>query len=142
MTKYELLSTVIAVIAIIFSISASIFTYIKAKYDSSYDVFDATYLEILKTAIDFPSFRNQSLTNNYLETFQGDEKLRYEIYAFICLNFCESIYDKGDEKLNKSWSVIIKTENLLHRRWFDNPENHGKFKSEFREYMEKEYSLN
>ena len=32
----------------------------------------------------------------------------------------------------KTWSVVIDTENTLHRKWFDNPENTNKFKESFR----------
>lgn len=68
----------------------------------------------------------------YINSFSENEKIKYEIYAFISWNFCETIFDKGDVELMKTWSVVIDTENSLHRKWFDNPENTNKFKESFR----------
>lgn len=104
----------------------------KDKSVNSYDTFDATYLDILKTGMENPSFRNPILTNNYLNSFSENEKIKYEIYAFISWNFCETIFDKGDNELMKTWSVVIDVENSLHRKWFDNPDNTNKFKESFR----------
>lgn len=36
----------------------------------------------------------------------------------------------------KTWMIVIETENSLHRNWFDNPENHPKFKALFRKHIE------
>ncbi len=108
----------------------------KDKSDNSYHVFDATYLDILKTGMENPSFRNPILTNDYANNFFEDEKIKYEIYAFISWNFCETIFDKGDVELMQTWYVVIETENNLHRKWFDNPENAKKFKESFRKYIQ------
>ena len=121
-------ATILAGIAILLYI----ILWYKDKSDNSYDIFDATYLDILKTGMENPSFRNPILTNDYLNSFSENEKIKYEIYAFITWNFCETIFDKGDDELMKTWSVVIDIENSLHRKWFDNPENTKKFKESFR----------
>ena len=125
-------ATILAAIAILLYI----ILWYKDKSSNSYDSFDATYLDILKTGMENPSFRNPILTNDYLNSFSGDEKIKYEIYAFITWNFCETIVDKGDVELMKTWMVVIETENSLHRNWFDNPENYPKFKASFRIHIE------
>lgn len=125
-------ATILAAIAILLYI----ILWYKDKSSNSYDSFDATYLDILKTGMENPSFRNPILTNDYLNNFSGDEKIKYEIYAFITWNFCETIVDKGDVELMKTWMVVIETENSLHRNWFDNPENYTKFKVSFRIHIE------
>ena len=121
-------ATILAAIAILLYI----ILWYKDKSNNSYDIFDATYLDILKTGMENPSFRNPTLTNDYNNTFSENEKIKYEIYAFISWNFCETIIDKGDVELLKTWYVVIETENSLHRKWFDNPENTNKFKESFR----------
>ena len=126
-------ATIFAAIAILLSI----ILWYKDKSNNSYDVFDATYLDILKTGMENPSFRNPVLTNDYINSFSGNEKIKYEIYAFISWNFCETIFDKGDDELMKTWSVVVDTENSLHRKWFDNPENTKKFKQSFRLHIMK-----
>jgi hypothetical protein len=128
-------ATILAAIAILLYI----IIWYKDKSNNSYEVFDATYLDILKTGMDNPSFRNPELTNDYLNSFSGDERIKYEIYAFISWNFCETIFDKKDKELMKTWTVVIETENSLHRKWFNNPENHNKYKDSFRKYISEEF---
>lgn len=135
---FDCAATILSAIAILLYI----ILWYRDKSDSSYDIFDATYLDILKIGLDNPTFRNPKLTNDYLNSFSENEKIKYEIYAFISWNFCESIFDKSDDELMKTWSVIIDTENQLHRQWFDNPENYSKFKESFRLYISQAYPTN
>jgi hypothetical protein len=128
-------STLLSAIAILLYI----LLWFKEKSDNNYEVFDNTYLEILKTGIEHPLFRDSSFTSTYKQSGMREEVIRYEIYAFICWNFCETLYDKGDEELMKTWSVVIDTENALHRTWFDQPENAPKFKEEFRVFVQGKY---
>ena len=107
----------------------------KDKTMHSYDVFDSTYMELLKIAMDTPSFRNLELTQQYEVAFSGDQKIRYELYAFMSWNFCETVFDKQDKELMKTWQVIIKTESQLHAKWFENPSNNSRFKESFRKYI-------
>ena len=125
-------ATILAGIAILLYI----IMWYKDKSNNSSDIFDATYLDILKTGMENPSFRNSILTNDYINSFSENEKIKYEIYAFISWNFCETIFDKGDVELMKTWSVVIDTENTLHRKWFNNPENKNKFKESFRLHIQ------
>jgi len=131
-------ATILAGIAILLYI----ILWYKDKSNNSYDIFDATYLDILKTGMENPSFRNSILTNDYLKSFSENEKIKYEIYAFISWNFCETIFDKGDAELMKTWSVVIEVENSLHRKWFDNPENTKKYKESFRLYIQNNFHAN
>jgi Fe-S cluster assembly ATPase SufC len=138
MTTAELLSLIVDSTATILA-AVAILLYIilwnKDKRNNSYDVFDTAYLEILKTGMENPAFRNATLTREYQNAFSDNEKIKYEIYAFISWNFCETIFDKGDEELMKTWAMVIETENSLHRNWFDHPDNRLKFKESFRQYI-------
>ncbi len=143
MTNIEFWNLLVSSTATILAATAIllyIILWFRDKNISSYDVFDSTYLDILKTGLEYPQFRNSEYIKNY-KNLPEDERIRYEIYAFICWNFCETIYDKGDAELMKTWSVVIDEENKLHRIWFDNPENFGKFKNEFREFIISHYSI-
>lgn len=82
-----------------------------------------------------------SSENVHLRSHYHKEKSRYETYAFICWNFCETIYDKMDDDLMRTWSVVIENENRLHRRWFEQAENQSKFKKEFRDFISTNYRL-
>jgi hypothetical protein len=107
----------------------------KDKSDGAYDVFDSTYKDILSIAIDSPELRNPELTQNYRESFTGNELVKYETYAFMTLNFCETLFDKGNLELMKTWEVVIKIELDLHQSWFYKSENSMKFKKEFIDYL-------
>ncbi len=108
----------------------------KDKTDGTYDVFDATYKDILSIAIDNPELRSYELSSKYSESFSGIELIKYETYAFMSLNFCETLFDKGNDELMKTWSVVIKLELELHKTWILNPTNKLKYKSEFIDYLE------
>jgi hypothetical protein len=112
----------------------------KDKADNNYETFDSTYLEILKTGMEYPFFRDPDFTKNY-HSQDKEDRLRYEIYAFICWNFCETIYDQGDDELMKTWGVVIQEENRLHRKWFEQPENREKFKKQFHDYIRSNFTL-
>lgn len=105
----------------------------KEKENANYDIFDTTYLEILKTGMEYPKFRNPNYTKDYKNADDENEIIRYELYAFICWNFCETIIDKGDSALLETWGVAIEVEKSLHETWFNAEENKSKFKASFRE---------
>jgi hypothetical protein len=121
------------------AISVSFYTFYKSKRERSYADIDCLYLELLKLGIQHPKFVNPKNTSNYKNAFKGDELSRYEIYAYISWNICETIYDRKDDILFETWKPVIVAENKLHRRWFDNPENHHKFKDRFRDYIQNNY---
>ena len=127
------LSAILAAIAILLYI---IFWY-KEKTSTNYDIFDSLYLDLLKTGLEFPSFRNKNETIIYQEKFQGNELIQYDIYAYISWNFIETILDKGDDHLMVTWLPAIKLEASLHEKWFFQPENQLKFKPLFVEQVKK-----
>jgi hypothetical protein len=108
----------------------------KDKTDGAYDVFDATYKDILSIAIDNPELRNNELTNKYSDVFSGNDRIKYETYAFMSLNFCETLFDKGNEELMKTWKTVINIEYALHKNWLENPTNKDKFKRDFINFIE------
>ena len=130
-------------IAVVFSgmaIIVSFYTFYRSKREKSYADIDCLYLELLKLAMQYPKFLDTKNTSNYKNAFKGDDLLRYETYAYISWNICETIYDRKDEKLFETWKPVILAENKLHRKWFDNPENYHKFKDKFRQYIHDNYS--
>jgi hypothetical protein len=79
-------------------------------------------------------------SHDFKKRFQGEERTRYELYAFIAWNICETIYDRKDEdKLTfESWKPILEFEAKLHRAWFEDEGNRAKFKQKFKDFIEKE----
>jgi hypothetical protein len=136
MVNYELVNLIVSSISTILA-GIAILLYIimwnKEKESSNYDIFDTTYLDILKTGMEYPKFRNPNYTKNYKNESDENEIIRYELYAFICWNFCETIIDKGDKALFETWGVAIEVEKSLHETWFNAEENRNKFKDSFRD---------
>lgn len=118
----------------------SIYTYKLTKREQSYADIDNLYLELLKLGMANPKFVNPKYTCNYKEQFTDEDELhKYECYAYIAWNICETIRDRKDTSLYETWKPVIVAENKLHRRWFDNPENHHKFKARFRAFIEENF---
>jgi hypothetical protein len=137
MTSIELANLIVSSVSTLLSATA-IFLYIvlwyKDKDHDSYDTFDTLYLDILKTAIEYPDLRNPEYIQGY-KSLPSTERIRYEAYAFIVWNFCETIYDKSSEELLRTWIGVLVTENRLHSEWFAAPENSHIFKDEFKTYV-------
>jgi hypothetical protein len=133
-------ATVLMGIFSVFAFILSIYTYYRSKKEQSYADIDSLYFEILKLGMEYPKFRNLEYTFNYKNEIKDEGELyRYEIYAFIVWNLCETIYDRKSKALDETWYPIIETENKLHRKWFDNHENYHKFKDRFREYIQNNF---
>ncbi len=136
MINYELVNLIVSSVSTILA-GIAILLYIilwkKEKESSNYEIFDTFYLDILKTGMEYPKFRNPNYTKNYKNNEDEDEIIRYEMYAFICWNFCETIIDKDDKALFETWGVAIQVEKSLHETWFNAEENKSKFKSSFSE---------
>ena len=143
MTGVELANLIVGSCSTLLSATA-IFLYIilwyKDKQHSDYDTFDSLYLEILKTGIEYPKLRNPDYIQDY-KTMQSEDRIRYESYAFIVWNFCETIFDKSDESLLKTWIGVLETENHLHRSWFEAPENGHIFKDEFKAFIHEKFPI-
>lgn len=113
----------------------SFYVFFRSKREKSYADIDCLYLELLKLGMQYPKFLDPKNTSNYKQVFKGDDLLRYDTYAYISWNICETIYDRKDEKLFETWKPVIVAENKLHRKWFDDSENYHKFKDSFRQYI-------
>jgi hypothetical protein len=125
------LSTILAAIAVLLYV----IIWRRDKISNTYDVFDSLYLDILKIGIEEPHLRDSKLTINYKAAYNENELIQYESYAFICWNFIETIYDRGDEELYETWVGVLETEYKLHRAWFFMPENQVRFKEKFKKFV-------
>jgi len=99
----------------------------------AYREMDSNYMEILKIGLEHPYLRNPEKTNKYTE-LTGDDKLRYETYANLVWNLCETVYDR--KMVDKTWRPVIIEEKGLHLAWLKDTTN--KFKPEFKKYIMKD----
>jgi hypothetical protein len=135
---------ILASIVSIVSVATSVYVYRRARSITLYSDIDRLYLELLKLGIEHPTFVDPQYTENYETSFRDpEERTKYELYAFIAWNICETIVDRKDNKLTfASWEPVLKFESNLHRAWFENEVNQEKinqkkFKRAFKDYIEK-----
>jgi hypothetical protein len=118
-----------------FAIYLYIVLWKKDKTDGSYDVFDSFYKDILFKGMEHPELRNPTYTKDYQNKFSDNELVRYETYAFLTFNFCETLYDRGNENLLHTWQDVIFVEMHLHSNWLNHPDNQKKYKKEFLDFL-------
>ena len=113
----------------------SIYAFKRTLDYQAYRELDLNYMEILKLGLEDPYLRNLDITTQY-HKLDGDKKLKYETYAFLVWNLCETIYDR--KKIDKTWRPVIEEEKRLHFEWLKDKNNRRKFKDEFLNFIEKD----
>lgn len=136
------MSNIISLISILiafFSLGVSLYIYRLSSIDTSYLDIDNQYAELLKLSLDTPDFRNYVKTSKFYKYKDDDEfKKKYNIYAFMCWNLVETIYDQQKDKrgrfhLSETWIPVMFEENRLHYSWFKH--NIRLFKREFQQFV-------
>lgn len=111
----------------------------KVQHHKTYTELDNLYFEALKLGMQDSRFRDYDYTSSYKTRFSGGDRIRYETYAYIMWNICETAYDntRKDASNKKTWEPIIREENRLHRAWFRDSTTvtNIKFKTEFVAYV-------
>jgi hypothetical protein len=100
----------------------------------AYRELDSNFMELLKLGLQYPDFWDEKKTLTCSNSFSNDEKARYEIYALMVWNICESVYDRN--KIDETWLPAIKTQKRFHLKWLE--DNKGRFKEEFINYIMQE----
>ncbi len=102
---------------------------------ASYAGIDLLLKDILQMAMNKPELRIPEKISEKLE--KKDKE--YSIYAEICMNFAETIYDdalRNDEN-RVTYAPTITDEIKLHGKWFLDKENRKRYKPEFGNFVEK-----
>ena len=122
------IASILAIITLLYSMT----TFKKSFQTTHYTDLDSMYFELLKAAMEKPYLYNS------IETLTKEQKIEYDIYAFMVWNFLETIYDscKKDKVLCKTWYPIINVENMKHRVWFDDSNNKIRFKKVFLDFIQ------
>ncbi len=139
------MSTVISVISVFiafFSLGISLYIYKLSRVDSSYLDIDNQYKELLKLGMETTDLRNYAKTSKFYKIDDDDDfKKKYAIYAYMCWNLVETIYDRqkdthGRFHLSETWVPVMFEENRLHYSWFKH--NLRLFKREFQNFVTEE----
>ena len=143
--------------------AAAVFTWVLTRNAAIYANFDTLYKEILNIGLTYPCFRDPEKTAKYREHFNGDERIRYETYAYMVFNVCETVADSLDlypgrsdrildqvescfcrflpfiadrEWLKKTWTPVLVYEKRLHGRWLADQRGGVRFKEEFLNWIQ------
>ncbi|MCX6148444.1 MAG: hypothetical protein NTW25_14520 [Candidatus Kapabacteria bacterium] len=135
---FSVLSNILGAVAI----SLSAYAYIISKREAIYGNLDDFYLEVLKTGMENPKFRNIEYTANYKTSFaDANERISYETYAYISMNWCETVVDRASKSkvLADTWFPGVQSEYLLHKFWLEDTNNIAKYKESFRNFMKSNF---
>ena len=137
-----MLSNIISIASVIFalmSVLISYYIYKASRVDTSYLDIDKQYSDLLKIGLSEPDLRDYERTSSFykLDT-QDNFRKKYHIYANMCWNLVETIYDrqkdkKGRFKLSETWIPVMFEENRLHYTWFKH--NLRLYKPEFQKFV-------
>lgn len=106
-----------------------------------YSDIDRLYLELLKLGMADPRFVDPEYTTEYETKFEPEDRAKYNIYAFIAWNICETIVDRESDPLTfQSWKPVLEFESTLHRKWFEKEANKKKFKEPFITWMSRNWN--
>jgi len=106
------LSLVISGIALLISIAA--FLWYRKWY--KYHYLAEVWYEIKKIALDHPNFKNGQKTKDYKNSFSGDERLKYEVFAELCWGYVEDLWVNGYAK-KEFYIPTLKEFKRLHECW-------------------------
>lgn len=132
------LSVFSAIIAVM-SLALSYVIYMKSRTDSSYLDIDKQYSELLKLGMADTNLRDYEKTSSFYKLDDGDPfKKKYNIYAYMCWNMVETIFDrqktaKGRFNLCDTWLPVMFEENRLHYSWYKH--NLRLFKPDFQKFV-------
>jgi hypothetical protein len=135
---FSIFSNILGAVAI----SLSAYAYIISKREAIYGNLDDFYLEVLKTGMENPKFRNIEYTANYKISFaDANERISYETYAYISMNWCETVVDRASKSkvLADTWFPGVQAEYILHKVWLVDTDNIGRYKESFRKFMKSNF---
>src|SRR5262245_60294797 len=136
----------------------TLYTWLLTRNANFYSTFDTLYQDMLKLGLEHPLLRDTAKTLTYDHSHFGGELRRYETYAFMMLNVCETIADSlhlygasnrrlytlierafclflpsiADLRdLKRTWEPVLREEAHLHGSWIKGRKEDVQFKKKF-----------
>jgi len=140
-----MINNIISIASVIFalmSVVISYYIYKASRLDTSYLDIDKQYSDLLKLGLSEPDLRDYTRTSMFYKLDSEDTfKKKYHIYAYMCWNLIETVYDrqkdkKGRFRLSETWLPVMFEENRLHYTWFKH--NLRLFKPDFQKFVSSE----
>jgi hypothetical protein len=132
---------IIAVILSLVGIAVGLNAERQARASASYTDIDTILKDVLSGAMDNPEFRDQKKIEVYWIEKEKKEfdYAKYDIYAEMCMNMVETIYDSAldNDKNRVTYAPTTVWEIILHGKWFVDDSNKSKFKEKFRKFVKR-----
>jgi hypothetical protein len=152
------LSAYVVIIGTVGTAVITLYAWLLARNAGIYATFDTLYQEALNLGLQYPLCRDPAKTLVYRQSLLDDDLVRYETYAYMVLNVCETVADSLDlygsgerrpyelveslfgwllppiadrRRLRRTWEPVLKAEARLHRTWIDQCEAGVRFKEDF-----------
>ena len=139
-TKAGVIAQALGSIGIVLTLCYSAWTFATTLREGYYAELDRVYFDLLKIGLERPHLLGS------LPPTDPAKRKEYDAYAFMVWNFIETVVDRCEgastKHLRETWYPIIAAENMLHRAWFDVPENRRKFKERFCRFIDAHYPRN
>ena len=138
----NILISIVSVILAMLSVIITYYIYKASRSDNSYPDIDKQYSDLLRIGLDEPDLRSYEHTSMFYKLDSNNTyKKKYNIYANMCWNLVETIYDRqkdkgGRFKLSETWIPVMFEENRLHYTWFKH--NLRLFKPDFQKFVTSE----
>lgn len=131
--------SIVSVILASISVVISYYIYKASRVDASYLDIDKQYSDLLRIGLDEPDLRDYERTSMFYKLDSQDLfRKKYHIYANMCWNLVETVYDRqkdrrGRFQLSETWIPVMFEENRLHYTWFKH--NLRLFKPDFQKFV-------
>jgi len=128
---WSIVANALTAILALAAILVSVWAFTRQIHSEHYGEIDKIYFDLLKEAVSHPQF------GQGMRAVEGAFDPGYDAYAFMVINFVETILDRcaGRKDLEETWQPIIELEVGKHLDWLSRPENQRKFKKSFLAFL-------
>ncbi len=128
---WSIVANALTAILALAAILVSVWAFTRQIHSEHYGEIDKIYFDLLKEAVTHPTY------GQGMRAVDGVFEPAYEAYAFMVVNFVETILDRcaGRKALEETWQPIIELEINKHLDWLARPENQFKFKADFLKFL-------
>ena len=100
------------------SLFIAVYTFYRQYGHSVYSYLASVWSDVLKDALENPSFINITKTSNYFDAMSYEESLKYDVYCYKCWGHVEDIIAKGFHK-DGQFDQVIKWICVYHLSWLE-----------------------
>ncbi|KAF0182258.1 MAG: hypothetical protein IV086_11050 [Hyphomonadaceae bacterium] len=128
---WSIIANALTAVLALAAILVSVWAFTRQIHSEHYGEIDKIYFDLLKEAVTHPIY------GQGMRAVEGAFDPGYDAYAFMVVNFVETILDRcsGRKALEETWQPIIELEINKHLDWLSQPQNQLKFKKGFLAFL-------